>query len=218
MAKADLTPTDALRNYLARVGARQDAVLERVQRETAPMPRAIMQVAPEQGALLELLARLIGAARILELGTFTGYSAISLARGLAPGGRLICLEVDETYAGIARASLEDAGVADRVEIRVGPAGAALRAIPEEPVFDLVFIDADKPAYPAYYELVLPRVRPGGLILLDNMLQGGRVLEPDTDSARVVAELNRRIHDDERVDMALVLVADGLTFVRKRPPA
>ena len=111
MAKADLTPTDALRDYLARVGARQDAVLERVQRETAQMPRAIMQVAPEQGALLELLARLIGAARILELGTFTGYSAICLARGLAPGGRLICLEVDETYAGIARANLEDAGVA-----------------------------------------------------------------------------------------------------------
>jgi len=101
---------------------------------------------------------------------------------------------------------------------VGPAEAALRAIPEEPVFDLVFIDADKQAYPAYYELVLPRVRSGGLILLDNMLQGGRVLEPDTDSARVVAELNHRIHDDERVDMALVLVADGLTFVRKRPPA
>ena len=159
MAKADLTPTDALRDYLVRVGARQDAVLERVQRETAQMPRAVMQVAPEQGALLELLARLIGAARILELGTFTGYSAISLARGLAQGGRLICLEVDETYAGIARANLADAGVADRVEIRVGPAEAALRAIPEEPVFDLVFIDADKQAYPAYYELVLQPRRP-----------------------------------------------------------
>ena len=215
MAKADLTPTDALRDYLVRVGARQDAVLERVQRETAQMPRAVMQVAPEQGALLELLARLIGAARILELGTFTGYSAISLARGLAPGGRLICLEVDETYAGIARANLADAGVADRVEIRVGPAEAALRAIPEEPVFDLVFIDADKPAYPAYYELVLPRVRPGGLILLDNMLQGGGVLTHESENARVIDELNQRIHDDERVDMAMTISADGLTFVRVR---
>ena len=216
MAKADLIPTAALLDYLARVGARQDAVLERVQRETAQMPRAVMQVAPEQGALLELLARLVGAARILELGSFSGYSAICLARGLAPGGRLICLEVDETYAGIARGNLDAAGVGDRVEIRVGPAEAALRAIPEEPVFDLVFIDADKPGYPAYYELALPRVRPGGLILLDNMLQAGRVLEPETGSARVVDELNHRIHDDERVDMALVLVADGLTFVRKRP--
>ena len=218
MAKADLIPTDALLDYLARVGARQDAVLERVQRETAQMPRAVMQVAPEQGALLELLARLIGAERILELGTFTGYSAICLARGLAPGGELTCLEVDEGYATIARANLDEAGVGDRVEIRVGPAEAALRAIPDEPAFDLVFIDADKPGYPAYFELVLTRVRPGGLILLDNMLQGGRVLEPDTESARVVDDLNRRIRDDERVDMALVLVADGLTFVRKRPPA
>src|SRR4051812_20649486 len=203
MAKADLIPTDALLDYLARVGARQDAVLERVQQETARMPRASMQVAPEQGALLELLARLIGAERILELGTFTGYSAICLARGLAPGGRLVCLEVDESYAEIARGNLDDAGVGDRVDIRVGPAEAALRALPDEPAFDMAFIDADKPAYPAYYELVLPRVRPGGLILLDNMLQAGRVLAPETDSARIVDELNRRIHDDERIDMAMV---------------
>src|SRR3954454_18856623 len=126
MAKADLIPTDALLDYLARVGARQDAVLERVQRETARMPRASMQVAPEQGALLELLARLIGAERILELGTFTGYSAICLARGLAPGGRLVCLEVDESYAEIARGNLDDAGVGDRVDIRVRPAEGAPR--------------------------------------------------------------------------------------------
>src|SRR3954469_21991690 len=132
MAKADLIPTDALLDYLARVGARQDAVLERVQQETARMPRASMQVAPEQGALLELLARLIGAERILELGTFTGYSAICLARGLAPGGPMLCLEVGETYAGIAQGDVGGPGAADRVEVRVGPAEAALRAIPEEP--------------------------------------------------------------------------------------
>jgi caffeoyl-CoA O-methyltransferase len=215
MARADLIPTDALLDYLARVGARPDAVLERVRQETATMPRAGMQVAPEQGALLELLARLVGASRILEVGTFTGYSAISLARGLRPGGELLCLEVDEEYAAIARRNLDDAGVGDRAEIRVGPAADALRAMPEEPVFDLAFIDADKTGYPEYYELVLPRVRAGGLILLDNMLQHGRVLDPDTESARVIDRLNRTIHDDERVDMALVLVADGVTFVRKR---
>jgi caffeoyl-CoA O-methyltransferase len=190
-------------------------VLERVRRETAQMPHAVMQVGAEQGALLELLARLIGARRILEVGTFTGYSAICLARGLAPGGHLLCLEVDEDYARIARANLEDAGVGDRAEVRVGPAAAALRALPETPTFDLAFIDADKPGYPEYYELALARLRAGGLMLLDNMLQSGRVLEPDTEAARVVDALNHRIHDDERVDMALVLVADGLTFVRKR---
>jgi caffeoyl-CoA O-methyltransferase len=215
MARADLIPTDALLDYLATVGARPDAVLERVRRETSTMPRAGMQVAPEQGALLELLARLIGAQRILELGTFTGYSAICLARGLAPGGRLICLEMDEEYADMARRNLDDAGVGDRVEIRVGPAAESLREIPEEPAFDLAFIDADKPGYPGYYEAVLARIRPGGLILLDNMLQHGGVLDPQTETPRTIHDLNRRIHDDPRVDMALVLVADGLTFARKR---
>jgi caffeoyl-CoA O-methyltransferase len=215
MARADLIPTDALLDYLATVGARPDAVLERVRRETSTMPRAGMQVAPEQGALLELVARLIGAQRILELGTFTGYSAICLARGLAPGGRLICLEMDEEYADMARRNLDDAGVGDRVEIRVGPAAESLREIPEEPAFDLAFIDADKPGYPEYYEAVLARIRPGGLILLDNMLQHGGVLDPQTETPRTIHDLNRRIHDDPRVDMALVLVADGLTFARKR---
>jgi caffeoyl-CoA O-methyltransferase len=215
MARADLIPTDALLDYLATVGARPDAVLERVRRETSTMPRAGMQVAPEQGALLELLARLIGAQRILELGTFTGYSAICLARGLAPGGRLICLEMDEEYADMARRNLDDAGDGDRVEIRVGPAAESLREIPEEPAFDLAFIDADKPGYPGYYEAVLARIRPGGLILLDNMLQHGGVLDPQTETPRTIHDLNRRIHDDPRVDMALVLVADGLTFARKR---
>jgi caffeoyl-CoA O-methyltransferase len=210
-----IDPTDALVDYLARVGARIDPVLERVRRETAALPNAQMQVGPEHGALLELLARLIGATRILEIGTFTGYSAICLARGLAPGGTLVCLELNPEFAAIARANLEAAGLADRTEIRVGPALPALQAIAEEPVVDLVFIDADKTGYPDYYELALPRVRPGGLILLDNMLQGGRVLDPQTEQARVVDALNRRIHDDERVDMALVLIADGVTFVRKR---
>jgi predicted O-methyltransferase YrrM len=214
MARAAL-PSEALVDYLALLGARTDPVLDRVRRETAGMPRAAMQVGAEQGALLELLARLIGATRVLEIGTFTGYSAICLARGLAPGGRLVCLEVNPEYAAIAQANLEDAGVADRTEIRVGPAAPALRAIPEEPVHDLVFIDADKGGYPEYYELALPRVRPGGLILLDNMLLGGRVIDPGTDDARAIDALNRRIHDDERVDMALVLITDGVTFARKR---
>ena len=174
-----------------------------------------MQIAADQGALMELIVRLIGTMDALEVGTFTGYSAICIARGLADGGRLTCLELSEEFAAIAQRNLEAAGVADRVEIRIGPAREALEAIPAEPAFDFAFIDADKPGYPDYYELVLARMRRGGLILLDNMLQSGRIVSPDTESTRVIDDLNRRIHADERVDMAMTIAADGLTFVRVR---
>jgi caffeoyl-CoA O-methyltransferase len=215
MARGGLDLNDELLGYLARYGARTDEVLDRVRAETAEMPNAAMQVAPEQGALIEFLVRLVGAEDALEVGTFTGYSAICIARGLPQGGRLICLEVDEEYARTARANLERAGVADRVDIRIGPAGESLEAMASTPAFDFAFIDADKPNYPEYYELVLPRMRPGALVLLDNMLQGGRVLSGETENARVVDDLNRRIHEDERVDMAMTVSADGLTFVRVR---
>ena len=215
MARRFLEPTEELLAYLARWGARTDEVLDRVRDETAARPDAAMQIAADQGALMELVVRLIGTRDALEVGTFTGYSAICIARGLADGGRLTCLELSDEFAAIARRNIDDAGVGDRVEIRVGPAKASLEAIPAEPSFDFAFIDADKPGYPDYYELVLERMRPGGLVLLDNMLQGGRVVAPDTESARVVDKLNRRIHADERVDMAMTVSADGLTFVRVR---
>jgi caffeoyl-CoA O-methyltransferase len=215
VARGGLQPTDELLAYLARYGARTDEVLDRVRAETAVLPNAEMQVAADQGALMELLVRLIGTKNALEVGTFTGYSAICIARGLADGGRLICLELDEEFAAIAQRNLEAAGVADRAEIRIGPARESLAAIAAGPTFDFAFIDADKHGYPRYYELVLERMRPGGLVLLDNMLQGGRVVSPDTDSARVIDELNRKIHDDDRVDMAMTIAADGLTFARVR---
>ena len=154
--------TDELHGYIVDHGARQDDVLRRVQDETAAMGRvANMQIAPDQGAFLTLLCRVIGAREALELGTFTGYSAICIARGLAPGGRLIACELSEEYAETAAANLEAAGVADRVEIRIGPAAQTLRDLPERESFDFAFIDADKPGYPEYYELVLARLRPGG---------------------------------------------------------
>jgi caffeoyl-CoA O-methyltransferase len=201
-------------DYLAE-HARQDDVLARVERETAEMPRATMQITPDQGALLTVLAHVTQATDALELGTFTGYSAICIARGLAPGGRLTCLELEQRFADIAQGNLEDAGVADRAELVVGPAGEWLSAQPEEPRFDFVFLDADKSGYPAYYELLLPRMKPDGLLLIDNTLMDGDVVDPKDDSTRAVANLNDAIAEDERVDAAMALVADGLTFVRKR---
>ncbi len=215
MRGAKTTLSEAALAYLAD-HSRQDAVLARVERETAEMPRAMMQISPEQGALMELLVRLTGARDALEVGTFTGYSAICIARGLGEGGRLTCLELDQAYADIAQRNLEAAGVADRVTIEVGPADEALAAMREEPMFDFVFLDADKAGYPAYYELILPRMRPGALLLIDNILMDGDVVEPDAgSSAEVIAGLNDKITADERVDAAFAMVADGLAFVRKR---
>jgi caffeoyl-CoA O-methyltransferase len=195
--------------------ARQDEVLARVERETAEMPRSGMQITPDQGALLTVLAQLMRATAALELGTFTGYSAICIARGLAPGGKLTCLELEQRFADIAQRNLQDAGVADRARIEVGPANAWLERQPAEPRFDFVFLDADKSGYPAYYELLLPRMKANGLLLIDNTLMDGEVVDPQDDATRAVAELNDAIAADERVDAAMALVADGLTFVRKR---
>jgi caffeoyl-CoA O-methyltransferase len=174
-----------------------------------------MQISPDQGALMTLLARLVNASNALEIGTFTGYSAICIARGLTDDGALTCLELDPELAAIARKNVAAAGLEDRVAIKVGPAKESLAAMPEVPMYDYVFIDADKESYPDYYELVLPRMKPRGLLLLDNMLLGGRVLDPQDDRSRIVDELNDTIANDDRVDQAMVLVADGVTFVRKR---
>ena len=200
--------------YLAE-HARQDEILARVERETAELPRSGMQITPDQGALLTVLAQLTHASDALELGTFTGYSAICIARGLAPGGTLTCLELEQRFADIAQRNLEAAGVADRARVEVGPAIEWLERQPAEPRFDFVFLDADKRSYPAYYELLLPRMKPNGLLLIDNTLMDGDVVDPRDDTTRAVAELNDDVVADERVDAAMVLVADGLTFVRKR---
>jgi caffeoyl-CoA O-methyltransferase len=201
-------------NYLAE-HARQDEVLQRVEREIAEHPQRLLQISPDQGALLTVLARATGARRAIEVGTFTGYSAICIARGLADGGTLTCLELDQDFADTARRNLDDAGVGDRTTIEVGPAVESLERMPAEPTFDFAFLDADKPSYPDYYELLLARMQPGALMLIDNTLLRGAVLDPQDDRSRILAELNDRIAADERVDTAMVFVADGLTFVRKR---
>jgi caffeoyl-CoA O-methyltransferase len=209
---------DDLHAYLVEHGARQDQVLARVEEEAAAMGSlAAMQIAPDQGAFMEILTRAIGAKEALEIGTFTGYSAISIARGLAPAGRLLCLELSEEYAETAARNLEAAGVADRVEIITGPAGETLRKLPEREHFDLVFIDAEKTGYADYFEEALKRTRQGGLILLDNMLKDGRVLnpEPDDESTNAIVTLNKELARDERIDIAMVAIADGITIARKR---
>ena len=205
---------EAIGEYLVR-HSRQDAVMERVAAETAQMPNAMMMSPPDEAALLTMLARLSGARRALEVGTFTGYGAIAIARGLADGGRLTCLEVSEEFASIARRNLDDAGLLDRVDIVVGPADESLRSMPEQPTFDYVYLDADKTSYPTYYDLLIPRLEPGGLLLIDNVLLRGAVLERRDDRARTIDDLNNHITADDRVDSVMVHVADGLTLVRKR---
>jgi caffeoyl-CoA O-methyltransferase len=205
---------EAIAEYLIR-HSRQDEVLARVAAETARMPDSEMMSPPDEAALLTMLARLVGARRAVEVGTFTGYGAISIARGLADGGTLTCLELSEEFASIARRNIAAAGLTDRIEFVMGPADESLRAMPEEPTFDYAYLDADKRAYPTYYDLLVPRLLPGGLLLIDNVLSRGRVIDPQDDRSRILDDLNNRITADERVDSVMVLVADGLTLVRRR---
>jgi caffeoyl-CoA O-methyltransferase len=211
---------DELYHYMVEHGARQDDVLRRIEAETHAMGDiAVMQIGPDQGAFMTLLCRMIGAREAIELGTFTGYSAICIARGLEPGGRLIACELSEEYAEVAARNFEDAGVADRIEIRIGPALDTVRALPERDVFDLAFIDADKTEYPDYYEELLPRMRPGGVILVDNVFGGGAIVGDNPgfpeESLAGIRRVNEIIRDDERVEIAMVGIADGLTIARKR---
>lgn len=208
-------PRDAeLSAYLTRF-AGQDEVLARVERETRQLPNAGMLSRPDQAALLTILARLLDAKVAVEVGTFTGYGAICIARGLADGGTLTCFEVSEEFAAIARRNLEAAGLTDRVSITLGPAAENLATLPEEPHIDLAYVDADKTGYPAYYDALVPRIRPGGLLVLDNTLLGNRVLAPEDERAVTMAALNERIAADERVESVLLGLSDGVTLARRR---
>jgi predicted O-methyltransferase YrrM len=208
--------TDQLVDYVRRVGVREHPVLAGLRAEAAQRPNRSMQIGPEQGAFMALLVRLIGARRILEIGTFTGYSSTAMALALPDDGRITCLDVSEEWTDVARRAWADAGVADRVELRIGPAADSLEALADD-AFDLAFIDADKTGYDTYYEGCLRVVRPGGLILIDNVLQGGRVADrsADDDNAVAVRALNEKIAADERVDHVLLPLADGLTLARVR---
>jgi caffeoyl-CoA O-methyltransferase len=212
-----ITITPDLHRYSVEHSSFRDAVVADVEQAGEDMgDLAPMQIAGDQAAFMTVLVRAIGARNALEVGTFLGYGALAIARGLPDDGRLICCELDEGYAERARQHLRNAGLEDRVEIRVGPALETLRAMEPTEQFDFAFIDAAKAEYIDYFEETLARLRPNGLILIDNTLSDGRVLDPgDSEGVRVTAELNDRLATDERVDVALLGFADGITMVRKR---
>jgi len=207
-----------LYDYLIAHSAERDAILSELAAETASRfpDEAGMQIGPEQGTFMTLLTQLIGASRALEIGTFTGYSSICIARGLAASGKLTCCDVSEEWTALARAYWEKAGVADRIDLQLRPAIETLRAMPATETFDLAFIDANKTGYVSYWDEVVPRIRPGGAILVDNTLSHGRVIDPANDDRNVqgIRDFNDHAAADGRVTLVLLPVGDGLTLARK----
>lgn len=216
MAYKGLPLSDELHTYALDHSTPPDAVTADLIAETrAALPGdATMQVAPEQAAFLRILTSVLDVRRAVEVGTFTGLSSLSIARGLGDGGRLFCFDISAEFTGIARRYWERAGVADRIELRIGPAAERLSELPAEPHLDLVFIDADKGGYPTYWNALVPRVRRGGLVLVDNTLWSGRVLNPQSDRDRDIVAFDDLAAADPRVDLVMLPIADGLTMARK----
>jgi caffeoyl-CoA O-methyltransferase len=207
-----------LATYVADHSMQPDPVLVDLMDQTRALGAvAGMQISPEQGAFMTLLTRMLDARTAIEVGTFTGYSSICIARGLAPGGRLVCCDVSDEWTSVARKAWLAAGVADRIDLRLGPAAKTLAALPTDPVVDLAFIDADKGGYQTYFDLLLPRMRPGGVIVVDNVLWSGLVADRGADDPDTLAlrAFNAAVAADDRVEVAMVPLADGLSIVRKR---
>ncbi len=204
--------------YLLAHGTPPDQVQQDLVEETAALGGiAVMQISTEQGAFMTMLTRLTGARHAIEIGTFTGYSSLAVARGLPADGHLLCCDVSEEWTAIARRYWERAGVADKVELRLGPAADTLRALPPDEVYELAFIDADKGNYPIYYEEVLTRMRSNGVMLLDNVFRGGAVIDAGAtdDDTKAMRAFNDMVAADSRVDVVMLPIADGLTLARKR---
>ena len=213
--------TRELYDYMAGHRSDRDPLLAELAEETRNLgPVSMMQVAPDQGAFLTLLTRISGARNAIEIGTFTGYSGLSIARGLPPDGSLLCCDSSDEWTAIARKYFERAGMADRIELRVAPALETLRAMDLHEQFDFAFIDADKTSYSDYFAEILPRTRPGGLILFDNVLWGGGVVDVTNtrEGTQAIRALNDQIRDDPRIESVMLAVSDGLTIARKRDPA
>jgi len=220
MTRRSITLTDSLHDYLLSVSLREPELLARLRQETAALQESRMQIGPEQGQFMAFLLRLMGAKRCLEIGVFTGYSSLVTALALPEGGRIVACDVSEEWTAIARRYWREAGVEEKIELRLGPALDTLDQLlggGEAGRFDFAFIDADKENYLRYYERVLPLLRKGGLIVVDNVLWSGRVVDPEVADADTVAlrHFNDALHHDGRVDLSLVPIGDGLTLARKR---
>ena len=211
--------SDALQEYVEAHSTPPDQILTELAEQTARMfgAQAGMQIGPEQGTFMTLLARLVGAARAVEVGTFTGYSAICVARGLTDGGRLLCCDISEEWTSVAREYWKRAGLDDRIELRLGPAAKTLRELPEGTTFDYAFIDADKTSYVEYWDLIVPMMRSNGVILVDNTLSHGRVVDPrnSDETVQAIRRFNDLAKADDRVELVLLPIGDGLSLARKR---
>jgi caffeoyl-CoA O-methyltransferase len=210
--------TSELYGYMRAHGHNRDPLLEELAEETSTLGRwSQMQISPEQGTFMGILVRALGVRSAIEVGTFTGYSSLCVARALPADGRLLCCDVNEKWTAIARRYWERAGVADKITLKLGPALETLRALPASASFDFAFIDADKTNYRNYFEECLKRLRPGGLILIDNVLWSGQVIDASdsSDDTRAIREFNDFIAADERIEATMVPIADGLTIARKK---
>ena len=222
MSRVSFGLPEALHTYLLSVGTRPDAVRLALRDATNALPNSMMQISTEQGEFMDLLIKLTGATKCLEVGTFTGYSALVTAQALPENGTLICCDVSEEYTRIGKPFWEQAGVAHKIDLRIAPATETLDALlagGQAGTFDFMFIDADKNNYDSYYERGLKLLRPGGVIGIDNTLWGGKVIDDDAQDADTVAlrALNAKIHADARVQVAMLPIGDGLTLCRKLPP-
>ena len=220
MSNRSITLTDSLYEYMNEVSLREPSLLLALREETAAMTRRSMQISPEQGQFMALIVRLIGARRCLEVGVFTGYSSLATALVLPDDGSIVACDVSEEWTSVARRYWQQAGVTDKIELRLAPATDTLDALlaqGQAGTFDFAFIDADKTNYLAYYERTLALLRTGGLVLVDNTLWSGKVADPEVADADTVAlrHFNEVLHRDERVDLSLLPVGDGLTLARKR---
>jgi caffeoyl-CoA O-methyltransferase len=210
--------TPQIQSYVVAHSAPVDDVQKSLIKETEELGFiSIMQISPEQGAFMESFARVIGARRIVEVGTFTGYSALCFARALPPDGKLLCCDISEEWTSIGRRHWEKAGVAGRIDLRLAPAADTLRALPADPVWDLAFIDADKGGYKTYYEEILKRLRPNGVILVDNVLWMGTVADPamQGEDVEAIRAFNDFVVSDPRVEVVMLTIGDGLSMIRKK---
>src|SRR5690242_4014617 len=220
MSNRTISMTDGLYDYLLGMSLREPPLLKRLRDETAAHPQARMQISPEQGQFMQLLAKLTGARRCIEVGVFTGYSSLAVALALPADGRILACDVSEEFTSVARRYWKEAGVAGKIELVLAPATETLDArlkAGEGGGYDLAFIDADKANYANYFERILKLLRPGGLLLVDNVLWSGRVLDPAdrSEDTEAIRAFNRSLHDDERVDLSMIPMGDGLTLARKR---